>query len=142
MDERQFLIQQAVNTFNGQFGKQFTVEDFDIFSLPTHVHFDLSYEVYSVRFDDFLRLHMHLIFDKVDELKAYRLETDNTHTVGALGDEVFVTTGKVDSYYRDSGQYRFHPIVTSDAALPVILDETGFGILAESGDFILEEFAN
>lgn len=139
--ERALLIQMAILKYNRQFNHSFKAEDCDILSIPTRVNFDLSYEIYSVRFDDYLRLHIHLTFDNKFGLKDYRLENDGTTAAGVLGDEVFVAVGTIDRYYRDERIFRFAPIVPSEAALPVILMESSYAILGEDGDFLLLETA-
>lgn len=141
MDERDYLIQQAIDQFNSQYGHKFTTDQFDIKSLPRRVNFDRSYEVYSTRFDDFLRMHMHLTFGDADGLNPFRLETDRTQSVNALGDEVYVAVGTVAKYHKDSGEFKFSYIGTDDSRLPIILGEDGTGLLLEDGGFVLLETA-
>lgn len=139
MDDRQYLIAQAVNQYNTQFAKSLAYDYFDVRSIPTRVNFDRSYEVYSVRFDDYLRLHIHLTFSDSDRLGPYRVETDQTHAVAALGDEVFVSVGSINRFYVDSGYYKFNTIQADETSLPVLLMESGMALLDESGDYILLE---
>jgi hypothetical protein len=70
------------------------------------------------------------------------LETDGSSGQGVLTDEVFVSTGHIDSYWRESGTYKFAPIspdVTDDTAL---LLEDFSPILLESGNLLLQEAVN
>jgi hypothetical protein len=139
--EREFLIQMALDKYNSQYNKNFTVSDCDIITIPARVNFDLSYEIFTTRLDDFLRLHMHLLFGAGDGLQNYRLETDGTTHIDSLGDEIFVTTGTIDRYYKESRVYKFQPISPTDALLPILLDEKGYAILVENGDFLPLETA-
>jgi len=139
MTEREFLISLALKNYNQQFGKDFRVEDCDIKSLDTRVNYDLSYEVWTNRVDDFLRMRMHLLLSHGDGLGKYRLETDGTQDVGGLTDEVFVALGRVDRYYKDAGIYKFHPILPDNALLPYILGEDYDPILDEAGEPLFTE---
>lgn len=141
MLERDYLIQQAVDKFNSQFGHKFTVDMFDIKSLPVRVNFDRSYEVYSTRFDDYLRMHMHLSFGDNDGIGPFRLETDKTQVVGALGDEIYTSVGTIAKYHLTSGEMKFHYMGTDESRLPIILGEDGTGLLQEDGNYILLETA-
>lgn len=139
MTESEYLISMAVSQYNTQYNFSLNTVEFDVRSLDTRVNFDRSYEIYDIGSDNLLRLHIHLIFDNADALGPYSVETDETFRVGALGDEVFVATGKIDSYYRDNSIYKFLPIIPNETNLPIILQENGLGIESEDGQFILLE---
>ena len=133
MNEREYLIQQAIGQFNSQFGNRITMEDVEIRSLPARVHFDRSYEVYTRRMDDHLRMHMHLVFGNVDALGAYRLETDTTQVVGGLGDEVYVAVGQIAGYHVTTGEFKFRYIAGNDEDDLILLLEDGTPMLQENG---------
>lgn len=141
LTEREFLIQLALGQYNQQYGRNFQAADFDIMSIDQRVNFDLSYEIFTVRLDDHLRLRVHLLLSDGDGLGPYRVESDGTDGVQTLTDEIFVALGRVDQYYKDSGVYKFNPIYPDEALLPVIHDEHWQPIQDESGEYILEETA-
>lgn len=131
MTESEFLITLAITQYNNQYNKNLTLDGCDIGSIVVRQGFDLSYEVTTKRTDDYVRLHMHLTFDKMDMIRPYRVEVDGSSGyVDQLGDELFVATGLVDIYYKEENIYKFRPIV--------LVTEDSY-LLMESGDFILTE---
>jgi hypothetical protein len=134
--EREFLIKFGVAFFNGQYGRNIDPAVCDIRSIDTGNGSDISYEINTNRTDDHVRLRMHLRFAKVNNLTTYRLDVDGSGGVGTLADEVFVTTGTIDQYYKDSGMYKFAPIINDEARLPAILTEDGTALFLENGDFL------
>ena len=143
MSEREFLIRFGVDAYNRQFNKQIDPLACDIKSIDTRVNFNISYEIFTNRLDDYLRVRMHLIFDSSSGLGNYRVETDGTQDIGGLGDEVFVATGRMDRYYKEAGIYKFNPILPDNALLPVIMDENYDPLMDEEvqGEYINNETA-
>lgn len=142
MTEKEFLIKKALDQYNSQFGHNIQVADCNIKSLAARVNYDLSYEVWTRRLDDYLRLRMHVLFDRKDSLSRYRLETDGTSGVGILTDEVFVGTGYIDSYWKESGIFKFPFIYPDDADETAILLEDGTtALLLEDASAVLLETA-
>lgn len=140
MTEREFLIQLAVNTFNAQYGKHIEAINCDIKSITPNLFSTLAYEVYTVRMDDFVRLRMYLEFNNYDDLGRYRLEVDGSSGVGILGDEVYVASGYVDSYYRDSGLYKFGWLDVDIATWGILLAEDDVVLITEDiGDYLILE---
>lgn len=142
--EKEFLISTALRQFNEQYTKSIQVVDCDIKSIPTRNGFERSYEVHTLRTDDHLRMHMHLRFEGRDGLSNYRLEVDSVQTqqdgnVGTLSDEVYVATGTIDPYYKDSGIYKFRPVNVDTTLLAILLGEMGEDVLGENGEQILLE---
>lgn len=136
MSEKDVLKGLAIKKYNEQYGSSFTVDEFDIFSIPTRNSFYRSYEMFTTRTDDFLRLHMHLTVGKSDNLRPFRLELDGSEGVGVLTDEIFVTTGTIDSYHLEQGQVKLGLISSDDVNLPYLLDETGLALYMEDGTTI------
>lgn len=139
MTEKEFLIRLALNQYNAQYNLNILPEGCDVKSLTTRVNFDRSYEVWTNRGDDFVRMRMHLLFGGNDGISAYRVETDGTTGVANLTDEVFVSTGSIDSYWRDSGTYKFAPIDPDVSDASAIFLEDFSPILLENGNLLLEE---
>lgn len=139
MTEQQFLISLGIKKYNKQFSKNLNFDDFTISSIPTRVNFDRSYQLLTLRDDDMLKLHMHLKFDKADDLRDYRVELERPFEDSALGDEVYVACGFIDRYWYESGTYKFSAI-SGDAVLTGALKLEGIGyILLEQGSYILPE---
>lgn len=140
MTEREFLIQLAVNAFNAQYGKHIEAINCDIKSIQPNQFSTLAYEVYTVRMDDFVRLRMYLEFNNYDSLGRYRLEVDGSAGTGVLTDEVYVVSGYVDSYYRDSGLYKFGWLGVDITTWGIIMVEDDVALVTEdTGDYIILE---
>jgi hypothetical protein len=141
MTEKQFIIQLAVDQFNAQYNRSMLHTDFDARSIEPNQFSILAYEVFTVRLDDYVRLRMYLEYGPYDNLGPYRLEVDgSTGGVGVLGDEVYVTSGQVDSYYRESGLYRFGLLNVDTATWNILLDEMGNEWITEAtGEFFILE---
>lgn len=139
VSEQEFLITKALKKYNSQYSKNLKVQDFSIVSIPTRVNFHRSYQITSLRDDDYLKLHMHLLFDSIDDLRDYRIEVEKPFETMALGDEVYVACGFIDRYWYDSGTYKFNA-VSGSAELTGALKLEGIGyILLEQGSYILPE---
>lgn len=141
LSEKQFLIGLALRRFNEQFTKTIRTQDCDIKSIPLRYGFERSYEIFTNRLDDSVRLHMHVCFEGLDGLSKYRVEVDSIQSQlpgssGSLSDEVYVTTGTIDPYYIHNGIYRFRPINEDPTLIPILLQEFGEEILLENGDQI------
>lgn len=150
LSEKQLLIRLAVTQFNYQFGKSFDFEAFDVRGIPVRTSYDVSYEIYTTRLDDNLRLHVHLRFEKADGLFPFRMEVDSVLTrqpgaTGSSSDEVFTAYGSLDSYYTQNAVYAFEAVVP--VAPPIVpgdnyaLMENGELMEWESGAFVELEAA-
>jgi hypothetical protein len=136
LSEKQLLIRLAVTQFNYQFGKSFDFEAFEVRGIPVRASYDVSYEIYTTRLDDNLRLHIHLRFEKADGLFPFRMELDSTLTqlpgsTGSLSDEVFTAYGSLDSYYKQNAIYGFQPV---SPTTPPVVDPAGNYALLENGE--------
>ena len=140
MNERRFLIQLAVYAFNQQYNRDLKVHDCDIKSIPPNQFSTIAYEVFTVRLDDYVRLRLYLEYGDYDNLGRYRLEVDGTDGLGILGDEVYVTSGFVDRYYRESGLYKFGWLGVDISTWNILMDEQGNEWITEDTEvnFILE----
>jgi hypothetical protein len=146
LTEKEFLIGLALRHFNEQYSKNILVAECDIRSIPLRYAFNRSYEIFTKRGDDNVRLHMHIRFEGKDGLSKYRVEVDYklTETLGSTGsltDEVYVTTGTIDPYYIEQGIYKFLPINENILLNPILLAENGVALVLESGNEILLESA-
>ncbi len=146
LTEKQFLIGLALKRFNEQYNRNVQISDCDIRSIPVRYAFVLSYEITSNRLDDNFRLHMHLRMEGSDGLGPYRVEVDsnltqNAGTTGNTGDEVYVTLGTIDPYYRNQGIYKFRPLNQDPALSNILLLEDGTPLLLENGEEIELEVA-
>lgn len=142
LNEKQFIIQFALQKFNHQYNRSIKVEDCDAKSIQPNRFSVQAYEIFSVRLDDFLRLRLYINLSKVDKLGSYRLEVDGSEAVNQLGDEVYVATGTLDRYYYESGLYKF-PWLGEDVTLwNLSLSEEGDGLITEQGEYIVLEGTN
>lgn len=140
LTEREFLIKLAVDRYNLQYGKNFNYEDFDIFSILPSYSFDLGYEVYTMFDADNVRLRIYFRFSTVTNLTAYRVEVDLTYKVDILGDEVIVSIGEIDRWYKDSGQYTFGWLIPDPSRRPILLLENKDWFLLEDNNYINLEY--
>lgn len=108
--EREFIIDLAVSRFNLQYKKKIDPKDCLVKSIVGNYGCFYGYEIDSIRVDDFLRLRIYFNLGGLDSFLPYRLETDKTMSEGALGDEIFVTIGTVNRFYKDEGIYKFRPM--------------------------------
>lgn len=140
MTEKDFIIQLALSSFNNQYNRNILITDCDAKSILPNQYSTIAYEVFSVRLDDYVRLRMYLDFGTTDNLGRYRLEVDGSEGVGILGDEVYVTTGFIDRYYKESGLYKFNWMGIDTGLWNIFLSESGDELVTEdTGDlFILE----
>ncbi len=137
MTEKEYLISLALLYFNQQIGTSIQVRDCDVRSIPTSSDYDRSYEIWTIRTDDHLRLRIHMRFAHEDSLGRFRLESDGSTYIGTLGDEVYITTGTIDRYYVQEGIYRFNTLTDDVAKMGVLLIEEGYALATEQGEFLL-----
>ena len=142
MNERDFLINLALGSYNSQYGQTFDSAYFDVFSIQPQVGYNVAYEIYSVRQDDFLRLRVYFAFTNSDGLENYRLEVDNSNYDNELGNEIFVAYGTIDSYYKENGIYKFGWLGQDETRWGAILLEDDTSILLENGEVLLLEGEN
>lgn len=107
VSEKAFLIGLAVSRFNEQYGRSIDPAGCTIFSIDPNYGEDYGYEIATIATGDNLRLRIYFSLQHLDNLNPYRLEVDTTLIEGALGDEVYVSLGTVNSYWLDSGTYKF-----------------------------------
>lgn len=142
MNEKQFIIQFALQRFNKQYKRKLKLKDFDAKSIPPNRFSQLAYEIFSVRLDDYVRLRLYLNFHRYDNVGPYRLEVDGTEGVGVLGDEVYVCHGTIDRFYVESGTYKFAVLEQDITLWNLLLTEDGDGLITEDGEYILLEGTN
>lgn len=136
--ERDFLIKLAVDRFNLQFGKKINPKDCTIRSIPPNYRREKGYEVLTKRNDDFVRLQFYFNIMGIDNLRPYRIETDETLKTSALGDEVYVSLGTVNPYYTDNDIYRFRWMDENDGIDGGLRLMSGGFLKLISGEFLKE----
>ena len=130
------MINLAVDKFNSQYGLNIDPDECTIVSIRSNYGCTYAYEIDTNRTDDALRLRMYFNLLNQDGLGDYRLEVDETFLKDQLGDEVYVAIGTVNSYYLDSGIYRFRTIGGAVYSELVMLDTDGAIMeFAEGGNF-------
>lgn len=141
MNEKQFLITLAIRSYNEQYGKDFRPDECDIRSIQTRQRYDRSYEIRTNREDDFTRIHLHLNFGDTDKLYPYRVELDHAVANGTsnLQDELFVSEGVIDSYYKNEGIYKFRRLEFDDYLSNILLMEDDTPLFLENNEQILLE---
>lgn len=146
LTEKQFLIKLAIDKFNNQYGASLVAANCDIKSIPTRYNADRSYEVFTLRLDDHVTIHVHMKFEGMDSVGDYRLELDSARSQLAesnlsLTDEVYVATGTIDPYYLNAGVYKFWPINADPTLLGIFIDEDSEDFAYENGEQMLLETA-
>ena len=136
VSEKTFLKRLAFNHFNNQKGERFDEELFDIRSITPLGGYNLGYEIAAQKCDETFRLHLFLNIGRSDVLSPYILKLSDPAINGALGDEVFVTTGTIDSGHHLYGGYPFRPLFYDNSTLAVLLDVEGLPFLLADGGFI------
>lgn len=136
--EKDFLRRLAVDRFNLQYGKNVDYTRCFIHSIEPNYRRELGYEIVTARPDDYLRLRIYFDITEIDSFRPYRLETDEKFKVGYVGDEVFVSLGTVNPYYRDEGIYNFRWIAPDPELDEVLLYVGGGGVGLMSGGCLKE----
>ena len=139
MTEAEFLIKKALDVFNPQYGRDFIVSECRVSTYPTRRRYDRSYQIETIREDDFVRMHLHLNFSDRDSLSAFDLELDTDLLVGENGDELFVAYGTIDRFWIEEKKYKFAQMVNNISVLGVLLLEEGPPIVLEDGSYIIPE---
>ena len=138
--EREFLIMLGVKRFKQQYGIDIPISDCDVRSIQPNERYELGYEIQTTRFDDFFRIRLY--FDLAQETKLVPLRLENEQNIVGTGnpdDELYVTYGTVDRYFKVEGIYRFRWLEEDITRYDVILSEDGIAITSEDGELITEE---
>lgn len=133
----EFIRTIAVTQFNQQYGKNFDPRDFDVFSIVPCYSNTHGYEIYSVRSDDKLRLHLYFNVGQSDDFMPYRLENDMSDKKGQLGDEVYVMIGFISMWRKRYEGLTLEWITPDIISAGILLQESDFPILTEDGGYIL-----
>lgn len=145
MDERQFLIQLAIDAFNAQFAFNYNTSDFDIKAVDSGNYNRCGFEVFTTTTTDFLRLRLYAQFGNINHVGDYQLNVTSPPVDGALGDEVFVADAILDSEFLYSGNNFIRmscPELGIDPTrYDVLSDESGDILTLEDGSEILLESA-
>lgn len=144
-DERNFIINLAVTAFNVQFGFNYNPIDFDVVAIPENTNSHCGFEIYTTRFDDYLRMRLYCNFGSVNTVGTYRLNVD-TSIIAGLGDEVFVADAVLDNEFLYSGSNFIRmscPELGADISrLQIMITEDEIQLTFEDGeDILLEEAA-
>ena len=138
--EREFIIMLGVKRFKQQFGIDIPISHCDVRSITPNDHYELGYEIQTTRFDDFFRIRLY--FNLAEETKLVPLRLENEQNVVGVGnpdDELYVTYGAVERYFKTEGIYRFRWMDEDINRYDVILSENGIAIVSETGELITEE---
>lgn len=135
--EKTFLKRFLLNQFNIQRGQSFKADDFDIRSVPAMFGYRLGYEVKPVRINSTMRILAYLSVARSDTLGPFILQVKEPNVVNALGDEVFVVKGSIDSAHHLYGGYQFAHLDYDDSLLPIIVQSDGSPLLLAGGGYLL-----
>lgn len=142
LTEKDFLLTLAIKAYNEQFGKNLSIADFNYKFIENNGYSKVAYEAFPVNSGNLLRLRVYCAIGREDTVGLYKLAVDGTEFDNALGDEVFVANGTIDSYYLENKVYRFNTQSGSvDNSDNAITSENGDIIVAENGDIIIPEAA-
>lgn len=135
--EKEFLLGLILGQFNAQYRKNLGVDNATIYSIRPAANSQLGYEVKTRVINDYVRMRAY--FNLVDRtsVEPFRVEVNKSAVVGALGDEVYVTTGLIDRYYQDAGLYKFRWIEDVDVNRGFFADMRGVPIRLMNGGFFL-----
>ena len=145
-EEKLYIANLAVMKYNEQYGFNYDYRNFEVVSIPPNTNTDFAFEIYTRRFDDYLRLRVYFTIGNYFFISPYRIyDQPNTNT--GIGDEIFVTDSVADDVFLSLTNNLIRqssPNLTEDASLlPIIIqEENGLPILMESGDYILREEGN
>lgn len=141
-EERRYLIRLAVDAYNYQFEANFNYQQFDIFTITANNYSQVGFEVFTLQFEDYLRLRLYCNPSNQDLVLPYRLDADTSNILG-LGQKVFVADALISDafFFEDLNVVRraFPPLVP-DLSLTTVLMMEGAGsdaILLEDGSYII-----
>jgi hypothetical protein len=106
-EEKAFIIDLAIKSFNRQFNQKLKQNDVEIESIEANYNSDLGYHIWTKRDDDYVDLHLYLKFDILTDIVPWRIEVNSDVIENALGDEVYVSASRLNKTYRDTREYLF-----------------------------------
>ena len=139
MTEKHFIIKMILDQFNDQYKKHIKVNECDAKSIHNNTYSDIAYEVFTKRFDDFVRIRVYFSFNKHDKINNFSLEVDTSDIRNRLGDEVFVADGTIDRYYKQYNVYKFNWMSQDETSWEILMLENTESLLFEDGNDILLE---
>lgn len=142
-ETKEFLIGLALRGYNEQFQTKYKTSDFDVVSIR-HKLYKYSFEVFTKRDDDSLRLRMYLEPGAKTSIGLFRMYEHEQGWIGT-GDEVFVTYGNLGSdffAYCNNSIRRLVDLSSTDYQnMAVALLEDGTPLLLEDNSYLHLEIA-
>lgn len=134
--EYDYIIQQAVNNFNQQFGKSFDPATFAIEAIEKRADGNFAFEVYTLRSDDQLRLRLYYTIGDGDWVGKYRLETRNPHNLVAESIEVYSALASLDNFHLENSTFSLEPFLSAPSQVDFLIQPINQPYLLENGSFI------
>ena len=135
--EQNFLLNLIVSKFNIQFNTIWKLDDFFIYSITPNSTHILGYELKTKIISDFIRIRVYFNFGNYDELSDFNLSlspiTGDTG-LGNLTDEIYVSFGLIDNFYKDNNIYNF-------SYLENPLDDQGY-LIDHLGNSLVDHLGN
>lgn len=134
--EQDFLTTLIGEAFCKQFGIKFNIADYDIESIRPRVGYSLGYQVTTKNPDDFVRFRTYFNMKDENVVGQFRNYVEQGYTPsGTLEDEVLVSFGTLDSWFRQEKVYTFRPLNNANLLAEYLqLEESTGNILLESGE--------
>lgn len=134
--EYDYIIQQAVNNFNQQFGKSFDPSTFAIEVIEKRADGNFAFEVYTLRSDDQLRLRLYYTITDTDSVGKYRLETRTPHSLIPESIEVYSALATLDNFHLENRTFNLEPFLSSPSQVDFLIQPINQPFLLENGSFI------
>ena len=138
LSEKDFLKKLIITPFNFYKGSKFDISEINIRSILPRPGYRLGYELNTIRRNDYFRIRAYFNIARSDSLSPFELQLEETPDgIGNLSDEIFVTTGSIDSAHHLYEGYPFQWITDHDATLPLLIQTDGMPFLLVGGGYIL-----
>lgn len=140
VSERKFLKDFVLTQFNFQMqlrGHSAMLDDnCTIKSITPAPNYRVAYEISTERLNDYLRVQVHFNFDLSDSLLPFRTKNEAPYTEASLQDEVWETTGTIDTAHFDFTNYTFRLLVDDGPQVPVLTSARHAPLRFKNGAYI------
>ena len=140
---KDYLIALALTRFNTQLKLNLTVDYFDAITIRRNTQAQVTYELYSTRSDDHMRIRLHCTLGNVSRVINAFTVCDDTSDLDGEGDDVYVADATLDNTFLmiNNNQVRrmFDKLDIDPVRYGTIVTEDGIPIISELDEFILRE---
>lgn len=137
LPEKEFLVKFAVDSYNKKYKRKLDYKNCRIKSVEKAFGYTYGYQIETVRSDDYVVIMLYFNLGEVTREHIVRVEAiQNLSLNGRLGDEVYVVTGEVARFLRESGVYKFKWIKGEGFNFSVVMFMNTDAIMFMDGDFL------